>query len=171
MPCISNRLSFLHLTSYIGNLLIEFAIILYGMTWTTWLTPDTVLACLFPFAILIVCFKVFPSTNLSDLLFLGSPAKRAGPFSLQAALKSYASYPTSREKRTPLAFMRKVIFGALSRTQTHRVWILGYPKSWIGHRMRQMWMLLLQMQLWSSQKQSTKASLGVMVVSLSRMGM
>jgi N2227-like protein len=94
----------------------------------TWLTPDLLLACLFPLALLALGYSLFPSTTLSDvhdLLSLKSPANKTGPFSLELALKSYASYPSLA--RNELTRMRKS-YSTLSRAHKRIGYNLGYPR-------------------------------------------
>jgi carnosine N-methyltransferase len=94
----------------------------------TWLTPDLLLAYLFPLGVLALCYRLFLSTNLSeirDLISLKSPAKKSGPFSLETALKSYASYPSLA--RNELARMRKS-YSTLPRAHKRIGYNLGYPR-------------------------------------------
>jgi N2227-like protein len=94
----------------------------------TWLTPDILLACLFPLAVLVLCFRLFPSTNLADirdLIRLKTPAKKCGPFSLETAVKSYASYSTLA--RNELGRMRKS-YSTLSRAHKRIGYNIGYPR-------------------------------------------
>lgn len=93
-----------------------------------WFAPDILLACLFPLAVLTLCFRIFPSTSLSDirdLISLKRPVKKSGPFSLQTAAKSYALYPTLA--RNELTRMRKS-YSTLSRAHKRIGYGLGYPR-------------------------------------------
>lgn len=92
------------------------------------LAPDQLLACLFPLAVLAVCYRLFPSTNLSELwglIAVQRPPKISGPFSLQTAVKSYASY--AMLAKNELTLMRKS-YGTLSRTHKRIGYNLHYPR-------------------------------------------
>jgi hypothetical protein len=92
------------------------------------LTPDIFLACLFPLAVFAICYRLFPSTTLSDVLDLISPkskAKKPGPFSIETAFKSYASYPTLAKNE--LTRMRKS-YATISRAHKRIGYNLGYPR-------------------------------------------
>jgi hypothetical protein len=93
----------------------------------TRLTPDLLLACLVPLAVFVLCSRLFPSTNLSDiydLLFFRLPAKKSGLFSLETATKSYWLYPTLA--RNELTRMRDS-YSTLSRAHKRIGYNIGYP--------------------------------------------
>lgn len=90
--------------------------------------PDILLACLFPLAVLLVCFRLFPSTSLADfrdLLSLKKTPTRAKPFSLQTALESYASYASLGKNE--LSQMRRS-YESLPRVHKRIAYDLGYPR-------------------------------------------
>ena len=92
------------------------------------INPDIFLACLFPLTILLVCFRLFPSTRLADLrdlLSLRKPVTITGPLSLQVALKSYTSY--SSLAKNELSQMRRS-YESLPRVHKRMAYNLGYPR-------------------------------------------
>src|SRR5882762_4862109 len=92
------------------------------------ITPDALLACLFPLAILSLCYRVFPSTTFSDVrefVYPKSPAKNYGPFSLETALTSYMAYPALA--RNELTRMRNS-YATLPRAHKRIGYNLGYPR-------------------------------------------
>ena len=88
------------------------------------INPDIFLACLFPLTILLVCFRLFPSTRLTDFRDLLS-LKKPGPLSLQVALKSYTSY--SSLAKNELSQMRRS-YESLPRVHKRMAYDLGYPR-------------------------------------------
>jgi len=91
---------------------------------------DILLACLFPFLILVIGYKYFPAVTFSDIrdiLFFDrrKPGRQYGHFSLERAFNSYQQYGLL--SKLELSKMR-VSYGTSSRANKNIGFKIGYPK-------------------------------------------
>ena len=90
---------------------------------------DALIACVFPLAILLVCFKLFPKITLSDIRDLLSLPRhnpsRNSYFSLERAYQSYSQY--ARLSANELSLMR-ASYRTLHRSNKNLGYDIGYPE-------------------------------------------